>query len=106
MVMVSALTVIGSVLGWVSAPAVGSAQPDALDKTVKRALTYLRKSQDPDGCWRSAMFGQARPSSLIEERSAGLTGLGVMAFLSAGHTPNEGEHAHTVEAGIRWVLAH
>jgi hypothetical protein len=100
------LTGIGSLVGWVNAPAVGGAQPDALDKAVKRALTYLRKSQDPDGCWRSAMFGQARPSSLIEERSAGLTGLGVMAFLSAGHTPNEGEHAHTVESGIRWVLGH
>src|SRR5207244_2577524 len=33
------------------------------------------------------------------------SGLGVMAFLSAGHVPSEGEHARAIERGVRWVLA-
>jgi len=72
-------------------------QPDAVDQSVKKALTFLRSSQDPDGCWRSFGFGQVK--------SAGVTGLGVMAFLSAGHVPSEGEHARAIEKGVRWVLA-
>src|SRR5688572_13289122 len=71
-------------------------KPDPMDRAVNRALAFLRRNQDPDGCWRSVGFGQPR--------SAGVTGLGVMAFLSAGQTPLEGEHARAVESGVRWVL--
>ncbi len=70
--------------------------PDAVDRAVSRALVYLRRSQELDGCWKAYAFGQPR--------SAGVTGLAVMAFLSAGHTPTDGEHARAVEAGVRWVL--
>jgi hypothetical protein len=78
-------------------PVPAEAQPDAVDRAVTKALTFLRRSQDMDGCWKSHGFGQAR--------SAGVTGLAVMAFLSAGHTPTEGEHARAVESGVRWVLS-
>jgi hypothetical protein len=72
-------------------------KPDPVDRAVRRALVYLRRSQGIDGCWQSFGFGQPR--------SAGVTGLGVMAFLSAGQTPTEGEHARAVETGVRWVLS-
>jgi hypothetical protein len=69
---------------------------DRVDRAVAKALDYLRQSQSNDGCWKSYGFG--RPES------AGVTGLCVMAFLSAGHTPAEGEHAKAVADGVRWIL--
>ncbi len=77
-------------------PAAGPAR-DRVDQTVSRALTFLRRTQTADGCWQSLGFGN--------EKSAGVTGLCVMAFLSAGQTPSEGEHAKVVADGVRWVLA-
>lgn len=77
-----------------------AAEPDRdkLDLVVARSLTYLRHAQATDGCWKSTGFGS--------EHNAGITGLCVMAFLSAGQTPTEGEHARAVADGVRWVLAH
>ena len=74
-------------------------EPDSnkLDQTVSKALLFLRKTQSGEGCWKSSGFGS--------ERNAGITGLCVMAFLSAGQTPAEGEHARAVADGIRWVLS-
>ncbi len=69
---------------------------ERLDQKVSQALTYLRRGQAPDGCWKSTGFGS--------EHNAGITGLCVMAFLSAGQTPAEGEHARVVADGVRWVL--
>src|SRR5947209_5072563 len=75
-----------------------NAAPSAkLDGAVAKALTFLRRAQSADGCWKASAFGS--------ERSAGVTGLCVMAFLSAGQTPAEGEHATAVADGVRWVLA-
>jgi hypothetical protein len=67
-----------------------------VDAAVNRALAFLRQSQEREGCWLAAGFGSPQ--------SPAITGLCVMAFLSAGHTPTEGPHAHAVTAGVRWVL--
>src|SRR5947208_3608673 len=60
------------------------AEPGAdkvLDDAVSHALEYLHNSQDKtDGAWRAQ--GQVK--------SAAVTALCVMAFLSAGHVPGEG----------------
>jgi hypothetical protein len=69
---------------------------DRVDDAVNRALAYLRRNQTRDGCWKALNFGS--------EKSAGITGLCVMAFLSAGQTPTEGRHARAVADGVRWVL--
>jgi hypothetical protein len=69
-------------------------RPDPLDRAVENALTYLRGAQDDDGGWRA--LGSGRP--------VGVTGLCVMAFLSAGHTPTDGPFAKTVAAGLRFVM--
>jgi hypothetical protein len=65
----------------------------AVDAAVRHALDYLQRAQDADGAWRAG-----------NGKSAGVSALCVMAFLSAGHTPGEGEFADTVEKGVRWVL--
>src|SRR5439155_4493997 len=60
---------------------------------IDRALEFLQRTQESDGGWRA---GRAP--------SAAITGLSVMAFLSAGHVPGEGPYGAAVEKGIRWVL--
>jgi hypothetical protein len=74
-----------------------AAEPKELlpvDQAVGRALEYLQRSQGPEGYWRSGAG-----------RNPAITGLAVMAFLSAGHVPGEGPYGDTLERGIRWVLA-
>jgi hypothetical protein len=67
--------------------------PELADVAVERALEYLHTSQAGDGSWRTRTG-----------KSAAITSLAVMAFLSAGHVPGEGPYRATVERGIRWVL--
>jgi len=65
----------------------------SVDQSVERALAFLQLSQAPDGAWRTHNI-----------KDAAITGLAVMAFLSAGHVPGEGPYGDTVEKGLRWVL--
>ena len=65
----------------------------ALDDRVDRALAYLNRTQEEDGSWRGG--GQ---------NNAAITGLAVMAFLSAGHVPGEGRYGETIEKGVDAVL--
>ena len=67
----------------------------AVDSAVDRALGFLQRNQDADGAWRG---GPRNP------KNAAVTGLCVMAFLSAGHVPGEGRYARVVENGVAWVL--
>jgi hypothetical protein len=63
------------------------------DKAVQRGLAFLANAQNRDGSW-SGHGG----------RNIAVTGLAVMAFLSAGHVPGEGKYGEVVEKGVRWVL--
>jgi len=73
-----------------------AAQPkrDRLEDSVDRALVFLQTMQEKDGAW--LYFGQ---------KSAAVTSLAVMAYLSAGHAPGEGPYAAVIDKGVRWVLA-
>jgi Prenyltransferase and squalene oxidase repeat len=76
------------------AHAQGRAKPkDALEQSVDRALAFLAQLQEPDGAWLS--YGQKSPA---------VTGLCLMALLSAGHVPGEGPYAEPVAKGVRWIL--
>jgi len=67
----------------------------AVDRAIERGLENLQAMQDKtDGDWRDR---HGRPNPAV-------TGLAVMAFLSAGHLPGEGRYGATVEKGIRWML--
>src|SRR5688500_4888306 len=57
-----------------------------VDAAVRKALGFLKATQNADGTW------PAGPSA----RSA-TAGLAVMAFLSAGHVPGEGPYGKAVE---------
>jgi hypothetical protein len=65
-----------------------------VDRAVERGLENLFVLQDKnEGCWRGGF-----------QETPAVTGLAVMAFLSAGHVPGEGRYGATVENGIRWIL--
>ncbi len=77
----------------------GAAQPPAkdspVDRAIERGLQNLKALQSPvDGSWRGP--GTAE--------NPAITGLAVMAFLSAGHVPGEGPYGEVIENGIRWIL--
>src|SRR5262245_46406883 len=86
-----------AVLGVVSAAPAQERKDErnkAVDDAIARALEFLEAGQNQDGTWSAGRGGS----------TAAITGLSVMAFLSAGHVPGEGAHGKTVEKGIRAVL--
>src|SRR5688500_16454281 len=82
-----------------------SAQPrkrEAFEVGVDNALQYLASAQSADASWSSGrdFGGGCRGGG---SRDPAISGLCVMAFLSAGHVPGEGKYGHVVEKGIRYV---
>src|ERR1700730_8508694 len=59
-----------------------SEQSEKIDKAIEKALEYLANHQNEDGSWNVGHGG----------KSPAITGLSVMAFLSAGHVPGEGKY--------------
>lgn len=79
-----------------SLPSALASTDPAVEKSIRRALEHLKKTQRPNGSW-AAGFGEA----------TSVTSLSVMAFLSSGHVPGApGPYRQTVERGIRFVLDH
>jgi hypothetical protein len=80
------------------APARAAEDPsrnEKVDRAIERGLEHLQVTQDKtEGCWRDRA---SRPNPAV-------TGLAVMAFLSAGHVPGEGRYGAVVEKGVRWLL--
>ncbi len=76
-------------------PASAAEDAERVDRAIERGLETLQVMQDKtEGCWRDR---HNRPNSAV-------TGLAVMAFLSAGHVPGEGRYGAVVEKGVRWML--
>jgi hypothetical protein len=66
-----------------------------VDRAIERGLQKLQLMQDKrEGCWHDRAN---RPNPAV-------TGLAVMALLSAGHVPGEGRYGPVLEKGIRWLL--
>ncbi len=70
---------------------------DQIDRAVVRALDYLVATQQPSGGWRVDAFDGEATSA---------TSLSVMAFLAAGHVPDEGPYAPVLKKGIQFVIDH
>ena len=66
---------------------------DVVEQGVDRGLRFLANLQEKDGAWQ-----------MNASRSPGITGLCLMAFLSAGHVPGEGPYSDVVERGLRWLV--
>lgn len=74
------------------APVVSAATAPQVDASVERGLDYLTKLQRPDG----AITDGPNPVAM--------TGLSLLAYLSAGHTPDVGKHGIVVRSAIEYLL--
>jgi hypothetical protein len=89
----------------------GSARAEALsafggdqrtEDAVARGLAYLASIQDPQGFWGDGQRFDPKYGYVC----VGNTGLALLAFLGAGHTPGAaGPYAPTVERAIDFLLA-
>jgi hypothetical protein len=88
------LLVLLSAVSFVPAADPPARKRTPVDDAIDHALVFLQNQQENDGAWSAGRMG----------KSPAITGLAVMAFLSAGHVPGEGPYGETVEKGVRWVL--
>lgn len=78
------------------------------EQAVADALTWLARHQSADGHWDGALFddGCGRcggQTDVVADRA--LTGLSLLAFLGAGHTPAvEGPYRDHTSRALRWLL--
>lgn len=89
----------------------GSAETE---QAVERGLAFLASVQDGDGGWRARSFPATAPGAwkaLKEAPGAGnaewevaMTGLALLAFVTAGNSTTQGPHAKAVERGARFLL--
>jgi hypothetical protein len=66
---------------------------ERIDAALSRALKWLDAQQDASGGFPTDPLGQPGVSSLC-----------VLAFMSQGHLPGDGQYGATVDRGIRYVL--
>jgi squalene cyclase len=71
-------------------------QQKRVDRAIVNALRFLALEQQPSGAWRVDAYGESTAS----------TSLAVMAFLAAGHVPDEGPYGKHISRGIQWVIEH
>lgn len=77
-------------------PAAIPVNPEA-DQAARRALDYLKSTQQPSGAW---VLGDGREATSI-------TSLAVLAYLACGHLPGmPGPYRETIGRGVRYVVDH
>ncbi|MDO5555002.1 MAG: hypothetical protein Q4G68_14700 [Planctomycetia bacterium] len=80
------------------------------EKAVALALAWLAEHQQRDGSWTFdnthcyACRGQCRNSGHLSQAAFAATGLALLPFLAAGHTPGEGKYKKVVRDGLRFLL--
>ena len=87
-------------LSFAAASAV-AAPPEGVDREVDgaivSALRFIASQQQPSGGWNVDSFGGETTSA---------ASLAVMAFLAAGHMPDEGPYGAAITRGVQYVLDH
>ena len=68
---------------------------------VNAGLRWLVNNQEPDGRWAVQKWEGGRE----EEACVGVTGLGLLAFLGAGHTERAGKHKNTVRRAVLYLMS-
>lgn len=82
------------------------------EAAVHAGLQWLAAAQSEDGSWDAKRFGAGTETQALglhrygtgSRADTGVSGLALLAFLSAGHTHQEGEHRETVRDGIAFLM--
>jgi hypothetical protein len=89
--------------GVLSRPAVAqtvSSRPelitDETEKSIKKGLVYLAKTQDREGAWKNQAGYGAYPCAM--------TALAGLALLASGSTPVEGEYSQNIRRAMDYVM--
>ena len=64
-------------------------------KAIDDGLTYLKQRQNTDGSWSSGRYSH----------NTAITAFALLAFMSQGHLPNQGEYGPEVAKGARFLMA-
>src|SRR6266513_2075635 len=67
----------------------------ATKKATAQALAWIAARQNPDGSWSDGRYAH----------NTAITSFCLLAFLSQGHLPNQGQYGNEVAKGIRFLLA-
>lgn len=79
------------------------------ESAVERGLLWLSKVQDEDGAWRARSFVLTNPKFDSKsgmgsgEYEIAMTGLSLLAFVSAGHTTAQGDYRDHVRKGAAFL---
>ncbi len=81
-------------------------------EAIDRSLEWLAANQEADGRWDADRFGSGRESrhetqsrdGAGTDADTGISGLALLAFLSAGHTHFEGDYREAVQHGLEFIL--
>jgi hypothetical protein len=98
----------------------GKARPrlmnDETRAAIQRGLRYLVRTQvsdgsDADGAWRCDAGNKVNEMYVVFEGGrnvphVGVTALGVLAFLAAGHEPGRGPYGQVVERAVQFLVRH
>jgi hypothetical protein len=78
--------------------------PPRVEEAVERGLAYLVKQQRPDGSFDFDPRREAKDTDGPRHKAA-FTGLALLAFLSAGHTPDVGRYGIAVRGALDYLTA-
>jgi squalene cyclase len=68
---------------------------EATKKSVNQALDWLAKRQNADGSWSDGRYSH----------NTAITAFSLLAFMSMGHLPNQGQYGPEVAKGARFLVA-
>jgi hypothetical protein len=82
------------------------------EAAVEKGLAWLARAQSSDGSWIASLHGAGTETRALGEyrhgtgarADTGISGLALLAFLSAGHTHRAGEYRPVVAAGLNYLV--
>jgi hypothetical protein len=90
---------------------IGRPSSSTSQRAVDAGLDWLKRHQDEKGYWSAADFGQCCATNRCDGEGdsmhdVGVTGLALLAFLGAGHSPNAGKYQAVVKKGLKYLVDH
>lgn len=73
-------------------------------QSLQLGLNWLRRQQQRDGRWE-LHEGYPDAGSPVIRTATGATALSLLAFLGAGETHLEGQHAEVIQRGLTWLVS-